>query len=117
LRDCTASVMTYDGLLVAIDLKTKGQNVNQAVARDLREKYGPPTSVRPIEVTPRVGNPFKTSNLEWVLPGLHVIYEVITKGENEGEATDVTTGQIGIETEAAYHRRLAKQKAKPKVKL
>ena len=117
LSDCTASVMTYDGLLVAIDLKTKGQNVNQAVARDLREKYGPPTSVRPIEVTPRVGNPFKTSNLEWVLPGLHVIYEVITKGENEGEATDVTSGQIGIETEAAYHRRLAKQKAKPKVKL
>lgn len=117
LSDCTASVMTYDGLLVAIDLKTKGHNVNQAVVRDLREKYGPPTSVRPIEVTPRVGNPFKASNLEWVLPGLHVIYEEITKGENEGEATDVTSGQIGIETEAAYHRRLAREKAKPKVKL
>jgi len=117
LKDGGASVMTYDGLLVAIDMTTKGHNVNQAVVRDLREKYGPPTSVRPIEVTPRVGNPFKASNLEWVLPGLHVIYEVITKGENEGEATDVTSGQIGIETEAAYHRRLAKEKAKPKVKL
>src|SRR6185503_3459013 len=66
LRDCGASVLTYDGLLVAIDLKTKGHNVNQAVVRDLREKYGPPTSVKPIEVTPRVGNPFKASNLEWV---------------------------------------------------
>ena len=117
LTNCGASVMTYDGQLVAIDMTTKGHNVNQAVVRDLREKYGPPTSVRPIEVTPRVGNPFKANNLEWVLPGLHVIYEEITKGENEGEATDVTSGQIGIETEAAYHRRLAKEKAKPKVKL
>jgi hypothetical protein len=117
LSDCSASVMTYDGLLVAIDMKTKGHTVNQAVVRDLREKYGPPTSVKPIEVTPRVGNPFKASNLEWLLPGLHVVYEVVTKGENEGEVTDVESGQIGFETEAAYHRRLAKEKAKPKVKL
>ena len=117
VRDCSASVMTYDGLLVAIDLKTKGHNVNLAVVRDLREKYGPPTSVKPIEVTPKVGNPFKASNLEWLLPGLHVVYEVITKGENEGEVTDVESGQIGFETEAAYHRRLAREKAKPKVKL
>lgn len=117
MRDCGASLMTYDGLLVAIDLKTKGRNVNQAVVRDLREKYGPPTLVKPIEVTPRVGNPFKASNLEWLLPGLHVVYEVVTKGENEGEVTDVESGQIGFETEAAYHRRLAREKAKPKVKL
>ena len=109
--------MTYDGLLVAIDLKTKGHNVNQAVVRDLRDKYGPPTSVKPIVVTPRVGNPFKASNLEWLLPGLHVVYEVVIKGENEGEVTDVESGDIGFETEAAYQRRLAKEKAKPKVKL
>ena len=73
--------------------------------------------VKPIEVTPKVGNPFKASNLEWLLPGLHVVYEVVTKGENEGEVTDVESGQIGFETEAAYHRRLAREKAKPKVKL
>jgi hypothetical protein len=109
--------MTYDGLFVAIDLKTKGHKVDRAVVRDLREKYGPPTSVKPIEVTPRVGNPFKANNLEWLLPGLHVVYEVVIKGENEGEVTDVESGAIGIETEAAYRRRLAKEKAKPKVKL
>ena len=117
LRDCAASVLTYDGLFVAIDLKTKGHTVNQAVVRDLRDKYGPPTSVKPIVVTPRVGNPFKANNLEWILPGLHVVYEVVIKGENEGEVTDVESGDIGFETEAAYHRRLAKEKAKPKVKL
>jgi hypothetical protein len=117
LRDCGASVLTYDGLLVAIDLKTKGHNVNQAVVRDLRDKYGPPTLVKPIVVTPRVGNPFKANNLEWILPGLHVVYEVVIKGEAEGEVTDVESGDIGFETEAAYQRRLAKEKAKPKVKL
>ena len=42
---------------------------------------------------------------------------VVTKGENEGEVTDVESEQIGFEAEAAYHRRLASAKAKPKVKL
>jgi len=114
---CGLSAMTYGGLLVAIDIKTKGHIVDQAVVKDLRSKYGPPTSVKPIAVTPRVGNPFKANSLEWVLPGFHVIYEVVIKGENEGEVSDVDSGDIGFETEAAYHRRLAKEKAKPKPKL
>jgi len=41
----------------------------------------------------------------------------VIKGENEGEVSDVDSGDIGFETEAAYHRRLAKEKAKPKPKL
>ena len=114
---CSASLLIYDGLVVAIEMKTKGHNVNQAVVRDLRDKYGPPTSVKPVTVTPRVGNPYKASNLEWLLPGLHVIYDEFIKGENEGEVADTDTGSVGMETEAAYQRRLAKEKAKPKVKL
>jgi len=51
----------------------------------IRGYPGPPTLVKPIEVTPRVGNPFKANSLEWVLPGLHVIYEVVIKGQSEGE--------------------------------
>jgi len=117
VQNCSASLLIYDGLLVAIEMKTKGHNVNQAVARDLRAKYGPPTSVKPVTVTPRVGNPYKAANLEWLLPGLHVIYEEFLKGENEGEVADTDTGWVGMETEAAYQRRLAKEKAKPKVKL
>lgn len=117
MSECGASAMTYDGVLVAIDIKTKGHNVDQAVVRDLRAKYGPPTSIKPITVTPTVGNPFKANNLEWLLPGLHVVYEVVLKGQNEGEVANVELGDIGFETEAAYQRRLAKEKAKPKPKL
>ena len=117
MSECAATAMTYDGVLVAIDIKTKGHNVDQAVVKDLRAKYGPPTSIKPITVTPKVGNPFKANSLEWLLPGLHVVYEAIIKGANEGEVANVENGDIGFETEAAYHRRLAKEKAKPKPKL
>src|SRR5438876_2759865 len=64
LSGCTARLMTYDGLLVAVSIDTKGHTVDQAAAKDLRTKYGAPTSVRPISVTPRVGNPYKANDLE-----------------------------------------------------
>jgi len=112
-QDCSGAVMTYDGRVVAVSIATKGHTVDAAVAQDLRAKYGPPTSATPIAVTPRVGNPFKATNLEWFLPGLHVIYEVAQKGENAGEITNTERGSIGVETEAAYQRRIAAQKAKP----
>jgi hypothetical protein len=103
--------------LVAIDIFTKGRTVDQAVVRQLREKYGAPTLVKSIAVTPRVGNPFNANSLEWKLPGLHVIYDAVIKGEAEGEITNTEVGDIGIETQAAYQRRTAKdnQKAKPKL--
>jgi hypothetical protein len=113
-KDCYAQVMTYDGLVVAASILTKGHMVDTAVAQDLRAKYGPPTSVKPIAVTPRIGNPFKATNLEWFLPGLHVIYEVAQRGESEGEIANTEQGSIGVETEAAYQRRIANEKAKPK---
>ena len=112
-KDCSAAVMTYDGLVVAVSIGTKGHTVDAAVAQDLRAKYGPPTTAKPIAVTPRVGNPFRATNLEWFLPGLHVIYEVAQKGENQGEITNTEQGSIGVETEAAYQRRTAAEKAKP----
>ena len=112
-KDCFGAVMTYDGLVVAVSIGTKGHTVDAAVAQDLRAKYGPPTTAKPIAVTPRVGNPFRATNLEWFLPGLHVIYEVAQKGENQGEITNTEQGSIGVETEAAYQRRTAAEKAKP----
>jgi hypothetical protein len=77
MSDCGARVLLYDGRLVAIDISTKGHMVDQAVIRQLREKYGAPTLVKPIAVTPRVGNPFNANTLEWKLPGLHVIYDAV----------------------------------------
>jgi len=117
MSDCFARLLIYDGRLVAIDVSTKGHTVDQVVVRQLREKYGPPTLVKPIAVTPHVGNPFNANSLEWKLPGLHVVYDVVIKGEAEGEITNTEVGDIGIETEAAYQRRTAKdnQKAKPKL--
>jgi hypothetical protein len=116
-KDCTGAVMTYDGRVVAVSIGTKGHIVDAAVAQDLRAKYGPPTSAKPITVTPRVGNPFRATTLEWFLPGLHVIYEVAQKGENEGEIINTEQGSIGVETEAAYQRRVAAEKAKPRPSL
>jgi hypothetical protein len=55
--------------------------------------------------------------VEWILPGLHVVYEVVAKGAAEGEVTNTEVGNIGVETEAAYQRRMAKQTQKPKPKL
>src|SRR5437667_1683302 len=117
MSDCFARLLIYDGRLVAIDVSTKGHTVDQVVVRQLREKYGPPTLVKPIAVTPHVGNPFNANSLEWKLPGLHVVYDVVIKGEAEGEITNTEVGDIGVETEAAYQRRTAKdnQKAKPKL--
>jgi hypothetical protein len=116
-KDCSASVMTYDGRVVAVSISTKGHTVDAAVAQDLRAKYGPPTSAKPITVTPRVGNPFRATDLEWFLPGLHVIYDVAQKGENAGEIANTEQGSIGVETEAAYQRRVAAEKARPRPSL
>lgn len=115
--DCTVDVFTYDGLVVAVNIGTMGHSVDATVAQELRAKYGPPTSVMPIAVTPRVGNPFKANDLEWLLPGLHVKYDVAQKGESAGQITNTEAGSILVETEAAYQRRLAKEKAKPKTAL
>jgi hypothetical protein len=117
MSDCYARLLIYDGRLVAVDISTKGHTVDQIVARELREKYGPPTLSHSGVVTPRVGNAFTANNLEWKLPGLHVMYEVVIKGAAEGEVTNTEVGDIGIETEAAYQRRLAKDNQKPKPKL
>jgi hypothetical protein len=117
MSGCNARLLIYDGRLVAVDLSTKGHTVDQVVARELREKYGPPTLSHSIVVTPHVGNAFTANNLEWKLPGLHVMYDVVIKGAAEGEVTNTEVGDVGIETEAAYERRMAKENQKPKPKL
>ncbi len=110
-------LLLYDGRLVAVSIETKGHAVDQVVARELSQKYGPPTLVKPLAVTPRVGNPFTANGLEWKLSGLHVVYDVVIKGTAEGEVVNTEIGTIGIETESAYQRRSAKETQKPKPKL
>jgi hypothetical protein len=54
-------------------------------------------------VTPDTGNPFKVSNLEWSLPGLHVRYDVVL--HDDTRVINYMQGVVRIETEAAYERR------------
>jgi hypothetical protein len=107
-------VLLYDGLLVAVKLETGGINDAERKAKELREKYGPPTSVKPFTYTPRVGNTLKANDLEWLLPGLHVEYNAVLKKENSAEVVTIDGGSIYVETETAYQRRVAKQKEQEK---
>lgn len=104
--------LLYDGLLATVHLDTGGINDDPRVAKELRAKYGPPTAVKPITYTPRIGNALKADDLEWRLPGLHVEYSAALK-----KATTVISvdgGSVNIETEAAYQRRLAIENEKEK---
>jgi len=109
-----AEVLFYDGLLAAVKFETKGINDEPEWAKELREKYGPPTLVKPFTYTPRIGNTLKANDLEWRLPGLHVQYSAVLKKANSAEVITVDGGFVYVETEAAYQRRLAKEKEQEK---
>lgn len=109
--------LLYDGLLATVHLDTGGINDDPGVSKELRQKYGPPTVVKPITYTPRIGNALKADDLEWRLPGLHVEYSAALKKGTT--VISVDGGSVTIETEAAYQRRLAieNEKEKSKTKL
>jgi hypothetical protein len=109
-----AEVLLYEGLLAAVKSDTKGINDEPQWAKELREKYGPPTLVKPFTYTPRIGNTLKANDLEWRLPGLHVEYSAVRKKANSTEVITVDGGYVYVETEAAYQRRLAKEKEQEK---
>lgn len=106
--------LLYDGLLAAVKFETGGINADPQWAKELREKYGPPTLVRPFTYTPRIGNTLKANDLEWRLPGLHVEYNAVLKKPNSTEVITVDGGSVYVEAEAAYQRRLAKEKEQEK---
>jgi hypothetical protein len=84
-------------------LTTRGRDVEATVARELRAKYGNAVLAEEATVTPDTGNPFKVSNLEWSLPGLHVRYDVVL--HDDTRVINYMQGVVRIETEAAYERR------------
>ena len=112
-----AEVLFYNGLLVALKIDTEGINDEPQRAKELREKYGPPTLVKPFTYTPRIGNTLKANDLEWRLPGLHVEYRAVLKKPDSSEVISVDGGSIYVETETAYQRRLAKEKEQEKIKM
>jgi hypothetical protein len=60
---------------------------------------------------------FTTNNLEWVLPGVHVEYEVVRKFEVESSRVHTNEGQVRIETETGYLQRQKEIKELTKPKL
>jgi hypothetical protein len=92
---------------------TKGRAVQSKVAEELLAKYGTAHYSNEGTITPDVGNAFKVTNMDWVLPGLHVEYRVIQADEN-GRVKIDDPGYVRIETEAAYQARVAAEKKQQK---
>jgi hypothetical protein len=93
---------------------TKGRVVQSKVAEELLAKYGTAHYSNEGTITPDVGNAFKVTNMDWVLPGLRVEYKVIEPDQNGRVKVD-GTGYVRIETESAYQARIAaEKKAAPK---
>ncbi|HEV2827584.1 MAG TPA: hypothetical protein VGW76_08245 [Pyrinomonadaceae bacterium] len=116
VRNCDAYVMMQDGTLMGVFFLTPGRNVEKAVGEELRAKYGTLLLARAGTFTPDVGNPFKFTDLEWFLPGLHVEYNVLRKLEDE-ERANGDEGIVWIELESVYQRRMADKKKPAKRKL
>lgn len=114
--NCNAYVRLHDGRFVALVIYTDGRGVERTVTNELRAKYGPPTRTAIGTITPDVGNAFRIESPEWTLPGLRVQYQVVHVN-NEGRIPDRREGMLRIETESAYQRRIAEEKAPAKGKL
>jgi hypothetical protein len=111
-----AAVRVHDGFLVGVYVLTKARNVEGAVNSELRAKYGPASGAYLGTITPDNGQPFKISNPEWRLPGLHVEYEVV-QVISEEDRVNLKNGVVRVETESTYKRRIAKKNEPAKRKM
>lgn len=105
MSGCDLQAILENGRLIAVTVATSGRGVEKAVTAELKEKYGPPTGVLTVTITPDVGNAFDIHDPEWILPGLRVEYQVINQSEN-----DIRFGWIRVMTESAYQRVLNSKK-------
>jgi len=108
--DCAVTGTLDKGLLIAVALTTSGREVEAAVGKELRGKYGQRASMQQRFISPNNGSrDFEVWDLDWELPGLHVEYKVVS---------DVTTrGLVRIESERIYQLRRAQIKEATKPKL
>jgi hypothetical protein len=117
LSSCTVTAWLLDGNLARVVLATKGRGVEQATAKELRGKYGPPTSSAAGIITPDVGNPFNVTDLTWALPGLRVEFQPVKRSEDDPSRVTTTEGIVTIETETAYQLRQkeVQEQSRPKL--
>jgi hypothetical protein len=107
---CVFTATMQDGRMVAAVIRTKGRDVEKAVGTELRGKYGNRVSMQQRIISPNNGSrEFTVSDLDWELPGLHVVYRVLDNSTIDG--------YVMIESETLYNARKAReaQAAKPKL--
>jgi hypothetical protein len=108
--DCAVTGTLDNGLLVAVSLTTNGREVEAAVGKELRGKYGQRASMQQRFISPNNGSrDFEVWDLDWELPGLHVGYRVVNDV--------VTKGLVRIESERIYQLRRAQIREATKPKL
>ena len=110
LNACTFNATIQNGRFVAAVLSTNGRDVEAAVGKELRGKYGQRASMRQRFITPNNGGAkFEVWDLDWEFPGLHVEYKVVN--------STILDGFVLIESETLYTVRKAKEReaAKPKL--
>lgn len=105
----TVGIRTSPNGIERVVIITQGRDVEKKVAEELVGKYGPASYVTESTITPQVGNAFKVSNMDWLLPGLRIEYKVIEADDN-GKVKLDDPGYVRIETETAYQARIAAQK-------
>ena len=117
MTNCNVAAALIDGNLARVVLSTKGRNVEQATAKELRGKYGPPTSSNAAIIRPDVGNPFNITDLVWALPGLRVEFQPVKQSEDDPTRITTTEGVVIIETETSYQQRQKEvaEQSKPKL--
>ena len=102
MSGCDLEGILESGRLIAVTVNTWGRAVEKSVTAELKEKYGPPTTLSLHTFTPDVGNSINVKDPEWILPGLRVEYQIINH-LNEREI-DPRYGWIRVITESAYQR-------------
>jgi hypothetical protein len=107
---CSFDARIENGRFVAARLGTKGRDVEAAVGKELRGKYGQRASMQQRSISPNNGGAtFEVWDLDWDLPGLHIEYKVVN--------STILDGYVRIESDTIYSVRKAgeREAAKPKL--
>lgn len=103
LSQCMVLASVENERLISLTMQPDGHKVEQETARELRAKYGARFAARERIITPDSGAAqFRSYDLEWNFPGLHVFYRPVHE--------TIYKGLIRIETDRAYELRLAREK-------
>jgi len=111
MSDCTvAAQLDSSGRLIGIAATTDGYAVGETVLRELVGKYGSRFGrLSTVFTLDSTGAKYPTSNYDWNLSGLRVLYFIVED--------NLKRGRLIVETEEAYQRRVARDREANRPKL